>query len=220
MPRIIDGNYGAVKVQHMGELDAVNMALLNAGESPVSTLEDSLNVNALQSRQALWDSSRDVQLEGWHFNTEHDVKLEVARPKPNIIPVPKNALRCDVSPYYHAPVRYLLTDIIMRGDRLYDMRRHTDLFNDDVYVTIVYFLPFEQLPEAARYYIAVKAARRLRQSITGGDDGMGGLSQQDEMRARNTLMREDVSGMDMGFLTPRRNTWLGHDMARVFRRRV
>lgn len=220
MPMIIEGNYGSVKLHKMNELDAVNMALLNAGESPVSTLDGTPNVNAIQSRQVLWDSSRDVQLEGWHFNTEYNFKLETTRPRPGIIPVPENALRVDVSPYYEQPRDYITTDIIMRGDRLYDLKNHTDRFSHDVYVTIVYYLPFEQLPEAARYYVAIKAARRLRQSITGGDDGMGSISQLDENRARASLMREDTQGVDMGFLTPKRNTWLGHDINRVFRRRL
>ena len=214
------GAVGSVHVSHMTELDAVNMALTNAGEGPVSTLEDTLNVNALQSRKMLMDSSRDVQIEGWHFNTEYGVKLEVARPAPNIVPVPKNALRCDVSPHGKGARQYLERDIVMRGDRLYDLKAHTDRFDEDVYCTITYLLPFEALPETARWYIAVKAARRFRQSVTGGDDGMGSITAQDESRARNTLMREDVQGIDMGFLTPQHNTWLGHDMARVFRRRL
>ena len=220
MPTAIEGAYSTVSVHAMTELDAVNMMLSNAGESPVDTLENSTHADAVQSRQVLLDASRDVQLEGWHFNTEHGVTLAVAKPTPGKIPVPVNALRVDVSPHTGKVGDYLNHDIIQRGSYLYDLTEHTDKFDHDITVTIVYLLPFEQLPEAARYYIAIKASRRFRQMIDGGDDGMGSLSQQDELRARNTLMREDSKGLDAGFLSPRNNTLIGHDLGRVLRRRL
>lgn len=220
MPTAIEGAYDTVSVHAMTELDAVNMMLSNAGESPVDTLENSINADAIQSRQVLLDASRDVQLEGWHFNTEHGVRLEVSEPTPGRIPVPVNALRVDLSPHTGRVGDYVKYDIIQRGEYLYDLTHHTDKFERPLFATIVYLLPFEQLPEAARYYIAVKASRRFRQMIDGGDDGMGSLSQQDELRARNTLMREDSKGLDAGFLSPRNNTLIGHDLGRVLRRRL
>lgn len=219
MPLLVGmGAYNTVHVSNLSELDAVNLMMSNAGESPVSTLEDLRNADAIQARQILLDASRSIQLEGWHFNTEHNVKLEVTKPTPGIIPVPNNSLRVDVSPFHAHD--FLRRDIIQRGDRLYDMDNHTDLFTEDIIVSIVYLLPFEEMPEAARHYIAINAARRFRQAITGGDDGMGSLSQNDELRARNTLMREDLIGQDRGFLTYGRHTFMGHDIQRVLRRRL
>lgn len=220
MPTKLAGAYGQVEVYYMSELDAVNMMLANAGESPVATLEETQNVNAVQARQVLYNASRDVQLEGWAFNTEYDVKLEVTKPTPGIIPVPKNAVMVFMSPYYNKPIEYANHNIVQRGNKLYDLKNHTDKFTDDIHVGIVYFLPFDELPERARYYITIKAARRFRQAITGGDDGMGSLSQADEMRARNNMTREDANTVKAGFLTPQRHTWLGHDIQRVFRRRL
>lgn len=218
MPNHVNSD-GSVVVHYQLELDAINMMLSNAGESPVSTLENPKNINAIQSRQVLYDSSRDVQLEGWLFNTEYNVKLE---PDANTkqIWLPKNTLRADITPYNCNGLSYVAHDIVQRGNKLYDMNAHTDKFNHDVFVNIVYLLSYEELPEAARYYISVKAARRFRQMITGGDDGMGAISQQDEMRARTTLMREDLNGADRGYLSPRRNTLIGLTPARALRRRL
>ena len=72
-----------VVLQPMKELDAVNTMLLVAGESPVDTLDgEVLNVDAIQARQALSATSRDVQVEGWHFNTEYNVRLLPSPPLP------------------------------------------------------------------------------------------------------------------------------------------
>ena len=86
---------------------------------------------------------------------------------------------------------------------------------------MTYFLPFEELPDAARYYIAVKAARRFRMNITGGDDGASSISREDEARARATLIREHLNGADLSFISPHRNTVIGRtSIGRILGRRL
>ena len=209
-----------VSVNHMTEHDAVNLMLMSAGETPIASLDDNRNADAIQARQTLKDVSREVQLEGWHFNTEHGVKLLPAPPVPGEIMVPANAIRADVSPLADVSA-YIRKDIIQRGNRLYDMENHTYLFEEPVTVTLTYFLPFEELPDSARAYISIKAARRFRVNVTAGDDGASMISREDEARARTTLMREHLLGADLGFNTPNRNTLLGHSsIGRVTRRRL
>lgn len=202
----------------MTEHDAVNLMLTAAGETPLaSLLDDTRNADAIQARQTLREVSREVQLEGWHFNTERDVTL---LPSPEgEIAVPANAIRVDVEP--HNVAAYSNTDIIQRGNRLYDLRGHTYTFTEGIPVVVTYFLPFDQLPDSARYYIATKAARRFRMNVTGGDDGASSVSQADEARARATLVREHLGGVDLSFISPHRNTVIGRtSIGRVLGRRL
>lgn len=207
----------SVSVGPMTEHDAVNLMLTAAGETPLASLDDNRNADAIQARQTLKEVSREVQLEGWHFNTERDVTL---LPSPDgEISVPANAIRVDVEPHNVAP--YSNSDIIQRGRRLYDLSGHTYIFTEGVPVIVTYFLPFEELPDAAHYYIAVKAARRFRMNITGGDDGASSISREDEARARATLIREHLNGADLSFISPHRNTVIGRtSIGRILGRRL
>lgn len=207
----------SVSVGPMTEHDAVNLMLTAAGETPLASLDDNRNADAIQARQTLKEVSREVQLEGWHFNTERDVTL---LPSPDgEISVPANAIRVDVEPNNVAA--YSNSDIIQRGRRLYDLKGHTYVFTEGVPVIVTYFLPFEALPDAARYYIAVKAARRFRMNITGGDDGASSVSREDEARARATLIREHLNGADLSFISPHRNTVIGRtSLGRILGRRL
>ena len=207
----------SVSVGPMTEHDAVNLMLTAAGETPLASLDDNRNADAIQARQTLKEVSREVQLEGWHFNTERDVTL---LPSPDgEISVPANAIRVDVEPNNVAA--YSNSDIIQRGRRLYDLKGHTYVFTEGVPVIVTYFLPFEALPDAARYYIAVKAARRFRMNITGGDDGASSVSRKDEARARATLIREHLNGADLSFISPHRNTVIGRtSIGRILGRRL
>lgn len=209
-----------VSPQPMTELDAVNLMLMSAGETPLaSLLDDTRNADAIQARQTLLSVSREVQLEGWYFNTEYGVKLLPSAPTPGEIVVPYNAVRLDIEP--SSPLHYSTLDIVQRGNRLYDLANHTYLFEEGVTATIVYFLPFEELPDAARFYIAVKSARRFRMNVTAGDDNASMISSTDEARARAALMREHTNGIDMVLISPNRNTFLGRSsVGRVLSRRL
>ncbi len=204
----------------MTELDAVNLMLVSAGETPLSTLENSLNADAIQARQTLISVSREVQLEGWHFNTECDYPLMPEHPTPGIIRVPNNAIRADIEPYNSRD--YTSKDITIRNGCIYDLKNHTFLFEEGINVTLTLLLAFEnELPEAARSYIAIKAARRFRMHVTGGEDGAYSISREDEARARAALAREDIAGLDLNFIDPNRNSLIGRaSIGRILRRRI
>lgn len=202
----------------MTEHDAVNLMLTAAGETPIASLDDNRNADAIQARQTLTAVSREVQLEGWHFNTEYGVMLSPSPANGEIV-VPANAVRVDIEPEHTSA--YLHHDIVQRGRRLYDMARHSYVFTEGIPVTLTYFLPFDELPDTARSYIAVKAARRFRMNVTGGDDGASSLSKTDEALARALLVREHLNGSDLSFISPHRNTFIGRtSIGRVLRRRL
>ena len=75
------------------ELDAVNQILSSVGQAPVTTLdlqnpEVSIAVNTLR------EQSKQVQLEGWSFNTEHGYEL-IRDSNTNEITFPPTALALD-----------------------------------------------------------------------------------------------------------------------------
>ena len=59
------------------QLEAVNSMLGHIGEAPVDSIAtpSSLPISASTALTILDEVSREVQSDGWHFNTEYDVTL-------------------------------------------------------------------------------------------------------------------------------------------------
>ena len=82
---------------------------------------------------------------------------------------------------------------------MYDRLNNTFEFDDDLICTIVYFRSFEEIPEPARNYITIKAARVFIDRLVG-DAGLRGYTQQDETRARAVLLETDLANADHNIL--------------------
>ena len=63
------------KPTSMTELEAVNVLLTTIGEAPVNTLTGNQVTDVTIANQVLTEVSREVQAQGWHFNTEDKVVL-------------------------------------------------------------------------------------------------------------------------------------------------
>ena len=57
------------------ELEAINIMLASIGEAPINTLTGTLPVDAKLAQNTLSEINKEVQSEGWSFNTEIDVVL-------------------------------------------------------------------------------------------------------------------------------------------------
>jgi hypothetical protein len=167
-------------------LEAVNAILANVGQSPVSTLEVSGFADVAVAKSTLDRVSRSVQKRGWHFNTEDDYTL--ALNTDSKIQLPPNQLRCD-------PMPSECVDAVPRGAFLYDRENHTFTFTKSVKCRIVFYLDFEDLPEAAREYITVRAAR-LFQRGGFGSATLDSFSADDELFAWADLLADDVEQGD------------------------
>lgn len=165
------------------ELEAVNILLEVIGESPINALTDSAVVDAVNAKVVLSEISRAVQKTGWHFNTEENYVL-VPSVFDKEINVPANCVRVTTT----AEDRF--TQVALRGTRLYDKTNHTFKFNKSLKVSMVILLPFEELPEAARYYITIRAARTF-QGREVGSDTLEKFTEVDEMRALADLKDEE-----------------------------
>ena len=174
------------------ELEAVNIMLAAIGESPVNTLTGTLPVDVKLAQTTLEEVNKEVQTEGWSFNTE--INVELTRDGSNHIALASNVLIVDPNIHDHPDV-----DAIQIGLKLYDRKEHTYEFDDDLKCTVVYFRTFDEIPEPAKRYINIKAARIFVDRLVS-DEGLRTYTQQDEVRARSILMETDLSNADHNIL--------------------
>ena len=174
------------------ELDAINIMLAAIGEAPVNTLTGSLPVDVKIAQSTLVEINKSVQAEGWSFNTEIDVTLTRNASKEIVLPV--NVLRVDANIHQHPDI-----DPIQRGLKLYDRLKNTFEFDEDLICTVVYFRDFDEIPEQARSYINIRAARIFVDRLVS-DQGLRTYTKEDEIRARVTLTETDLANGDHNML--------------------
>jgi len=174
------------------ELEAINIMLAAIGEAPINSLTDTLPVDARTAQNTLTEVNKEVQSEGWSFNTEIDVTL--TRDGSNQINLPINVLRVDANIHQHPTI-----DPIQRGLKLYDRQNNKYEFDDDLICTVVYFRDFNEITEQARRYINIKAARIFVDRLIG-DQGLRTYTQEDETRARAILTESDYANADHNLL--------------------
>jgi len=172
------------------KLEAVNTILNAIGESPVNQLGGQGPADAVMAESVLDETTKEFQAEGWHFNSHYD--WELSRDSNNKIPLPSNTVRVDSWTWKNSDV-----DIIQRGDYLYDKKNNTFVFTSDLSsVNIIFMLDWIDLPETARRYATIKAARVF------GDRTLGSAphhnyTAQDEMRALATLREFESDNADL-----------------------
>ena len=175
------------------ELEAVNVMLAAIGEAPINSLTGTLPVDARMAQTTLNEINKDVQSEGWHFNTEIDVVL-TRDPATEQVALASNVLRVDPNIYQHPSI-----DAVQIGLKLYDRQNHKYEFDEDLTCVVVYFRTFTEIPEPARRYVMIKSARIFVDRLVG-DEGLRSYTQQDEIRARAILMETDYSNADHNIL--------------------
>lgn len=174
------------------ELEAVNTMLSAVGEPPINFLDGQKNADAAIARNILSEISRDVQMQGWHFNTQRNVTLT---PGPDtFIALSDNVVRVDID-YWTSGGPSDSRDITQRGDRLFNRTDNTYAFTKDVKATVVYMLQWTELPEPARRYINVKAARIFQDRMVGSQ-AHHAFSREDEIRARAALKEFETDTAD------------------------
>lgn len=165
------------------ELEAINMMLQSIAETPVNSLEITGNAQIGIAKSILSEVNREVQTKGWWFNEESEYPL--AADTDGHVHVPTNAVRLLVSNPRHD------RELVQRGDRLYDTVNHTYKISETVKVDVVFLLPFKDLPQTAKDYIAIRAARRF-QSRQTRSRVLHALTQEHEMTAKAEMNREDL----------------------------
>ena len=175
------------------ELECINIMLAAIGEAPINTLTGTLPVDAVTAQKTLAEINKDVENEGWSFNQEFNVKL--TRDGSNQIALGTDMLKVDANVFDHPTI-----DVIQRGLKMYDRKNNTYVFDTDLTCNITYFRNFDEIPESARRYINIRAARVFVDRLVG-DDGLRTYTAQDEARARANLMENDMDNADHNVLS-------------------
>ena len=140
------------------ELDAVNSILMSVGETPVNTLTVQSPEVAI-AQKTLRQVCREIQAEGWSYNTENEYPITLDTNNQCIIP--NNVLQLDLNIFQHGKDY----DVVRRTDngimKVYDKKGHTFTFENcsKLYFDIVWMFNFEDLPQAFKDYITVRASR-------------------------------------------------------------
>jgi hypothetical protein len=168
------------------ELEAVNTILSTIGESPLNTLSGSLPVDGTIAKNVLSEVSREVQSQGWHFNTHYKVPL--SRDTNNKIPLATNIVRVEIDPRQYSKVSY---DIVQRNNFLYNLAKNEDTFDTNFKdATAVYLLPFDEIPEQAKRYITIRSARIFHDRTLGANT-IHKFSQEDEAKSLSILKQAE-----------------------------
>lgn len=174
-------------------LEAVNTALSCIGEAPVNSLDTAATSDVALAVRTFNEVNRKVQSEGWDFNTEEDVEL--AKDDDGNVALPLNTLRAHVD-----KTKYAGIDPVVRGNSFYDRKNRTYAFTTNIVAQrLVLMLDFTELPQTAREYITIRAAR-LFVDRSNGDQAFRSYTLQEEMDARKTLIRDQSLKRDVNYV--------------------
>ncbi len=172
------------------ELEAVNTILSAIGEAPVNSLTGSLPIDATQAQNLLKECSRETQSWGWHFCTFYDYTLSLDTDSK--IPLATNIMRVDLNINKYSPTTY---NVIKRGGFLFNKEGNTYIFTKALDARVILFLPFDELPESARRYITIRAARIFQDRLLGANT-LHGFGIVDEQNAMAALRQEEADTAD------------------------
>jgi len=171
------------------ELDAVNQILSSVGQAPVTTL-DLQNPEVSIVLNTLREVNRQVQAEGWIFNTERHYEL-TPDSETNEIIYPFNMLQIDTNTRYHKD-KY---DVVKRGNKLYDRLNHTYTFTDTIQADVVWYFDFTDVPAAIQAYITARAAKMCATKMIG-DSNLYQLLGEQELYTRAAAIEYDCNQGD------------------------
>ncbi len=168
------------------ELEAVNTILSTIGEAPINSLTGTLPVDGTTAKNVLSEINREVQSAGWHFNSHY--KVDLSRDADNKIPIGTDVLRVELNAKYDKSSY----DAVQRDNYLYNLAKNSDIFDQDFEDnTIVYLLDFSKVPEQAKRYITIRAARVFHDRTLGANT-IHKFSSEDEARALSVLRQAEA----------------------------
>ena len=169
---------------------------MSVGESPVNTLTvQSPEVAIAQS--TLLQVCREVQAEGWKFNTETEYPITLDTNDQCI--VPNNVLQIDINHFKHLNDY----DVIRKDDngvtKLYDLIKHQFEFEntseDKLYCDIIWMIDFENIPQVFKDYITIRASRIASNRMVNNPQAAE-LIANDEALARALVLEYDTNQGD------------------------
>tara|TARA_B100001250_G_scaffold40414_1_gene32108 strand:+ start:2439 stop:3077 length:639 start_codon:yes stop_codon:yes gene_type:complete len=185
------------------EVDAVNSILMSVGESPVNTITNVQSPEVVIAKSTLRQVCREVQAEGWKFNTEKEYPINLDTNNHCIIP--NNVLSIDLNHFKHSDH----WDVVRRNDngtmKLYDLKDHTYVFDgtDPLYCDIIWMIDFEDIPQVFKDYITLRASRIASNRMVNNPQAAELLGN-DEQLARALAMEYDTQQADYNIFNDER----------------
>lgn len=172
------------------KLDAINEIIGAMGEAPVDTLEDNENVDVMNALRMLEAGLKEVQVNGWTFNTINEFVL-----------IPDEETKRILWDNTILSIQFKEKRIVRkRGDYLYDVTNNTDQFEEPLTAKVIQYVPFEEMPQIFRQYITIRVARRFVSRYLGDPTIMQEL-QQEEAQAYMQMMEAEITLEKSNILT-------------------
>jgi len=175
------------------ELDIINDMISTTGVAAVTSLE-SRHPSVRKARPKLTRVNREIQNTGWWFNK--DYKLGLIKNVTNEFILPGNTLWADPSDD--------TKNYVKRGNRMYDPDTHKydfaeDVGDDPLEVTLVFLMPYDDLPQSAITYITALACRRYAMAENVDAGTMRELNN-DYITARSEFKADHLKRLDLNAL--------------------
>ena len=98
-------------------------------------------------------------------------------------------------------------DLVKRNGKLYDLVNHTDVFDHDMELDVVYLYAFEDIPSVYQRYIIARASTRAATQLVANTE-LVKLLQGQEGLARASLMEYECNQGDHSYLGwPKNSTY-------------
>jgi hypothetical protein len=160
-------------------------------------VETQTNPDVAIAYNTLTEVTREVQSEGWVYNTERNYDGLQPDASTKKITIPNNVIQADLSQDY---VNNLGRNVVNRGGVLYDTITHTDVWDTDetLYLDILWEFAYENIPQPIQAYIVARAAAIVSSRVVG-DPNQYQMLQQKEAYARAMALEYDCNQGDHSF---------------------
>jgi hypothetical protein len=162
-------------------LTAINQILQSIGQAPVTNVDDRTNPDVAIILNTLTEVNKEVQAEGWAFNTEYEKPINTinngsADDKEYHLPEGDSILQIDLSDNYKGDIdvvvrRQPTTDGTKGTLKLYDRYNHTyklgTTAGQEFDADIIWLFHFIDVPISIQNYITSKTATIVAQRILG-----------------------------------------------------
>ena len=140
------------------ELEAVNEILGSIGEPPVSTLEESANLDVVNARRVLLSASKAIQSKGWTFNIEQNLELQ-PDVYTKLISYSDDILSMRSS--------QSTTPYVNKNGYVYDRLNRTDIFDGPIFVDTIRLRTLSEMPECFSRWIVATASYKFANNYLG-----------------------------------------------------
>ena len=160
-------------------------------------VETQTNPDVAIAYNTLTEVTREVQSEGWVYNTERNYAGLQPDASTKKVTIPNNVIQADLSQDY---VNNLGRNVVNRGGVLYDTITHTDVWDTDetLYLDVLWEFEYENIPQPIQAYIVARAAAIVSSRVIG-DPNQYQMLQQKEAYARAMALEYDCNQGDHSF---------------------